>query len=73
MFRKQSNIKLKHSNKLFFILLIPSFIFLSVVHSVASTRVSLEWNPNSEADLAGYRVFSREEGKHYDYKNVILS
>jgi hypothetical protein len=69
MFRKQSNIKLKHSRKLFFILLIPSFIFLSVVHSVASTRVCLEWQPNSEADLEGYRVFSREEGKPYDYRS----
>jgi len=69
MFRKQSHNRFKHSSKLWFILFTLSVIFFSVVHSFASTQVSLEWNPNSEPDLAGYRVFSREEGKSYDYTN----
>jgi len=29
----------------------------------------LEWSPNNEPDLAGYRVYSREEGQSYDYAN----
>jgi len=31
--------------------------------------VMLEWQPNTETNLAGYRVFMREEGKDYDYAN----
>ena len=30
--------------------------------------VCLEWNPNSEPDLAGYRIFMRT-GDTYDYTN----
>ena len=30
--------------------------------------VCLEWNPNSEPDLAGYRIFMRT-GASYDYTN----
>jgi hypothetical protein len=71
MFKKQSNSQFKHSNKLWFILLSVCFIFCSVVHSFASTQVSLEWRANSEPDLAGYRVFCHEEGKSYDYTNPI--
>ncbi|MEA1947362.1 MAG: PKD domain-containing protein [Thermodesulfobacteriota bacterium] len=29
------------------------------------------WDPNSEPDLAGYRVFCRGEGQLYDYNNPI--
>ncbi|MDP8287964.1 MAG: carbohydrate-binding domain-containing protein, partial [Candidatus Electryonea clarkiae] len=32
-------------------------------------QVTLEWSPNSEPDLAGYRVFLREDGQSYDYTN----
>jgi len=46
-----------------------AFLFISTVNSLASTQVSLEWAPNTESDLAGYRVFTREEGKSYDYTN----
>lgn len=31
--------------------------------------VMLEWLPNSEANLAGYRVFMRADGQNYDYNN----
>ena len=33
----------------------------------ATTQVLLEWQPNTDSDLAGYRVFSRLEGENYDY------
>jgi PKD repeat protein len=46
-----------------------TFLFLSVINSSASTQVTLEWAPNSEPDLAGYRVFSREQSQSYDYAN----
>jgi K319L-like, PKD domain len=71
MFREQSSIQSQHSNKLWYIFIIPCFIFISFIHSFASTQVSLEWNPNSEPNLAGYRVFCHEEGKSYDYTNPI--
>ena len=46
-----------------------SFLLICVPNSSASTQVILEWSPNSEPDLAGYRVFVREEGQSYDYAN----
>jgi hypothetical protein len=42
-------------------------IFFPNYLSFASSQVSLEWSPNSEPDLAGYKAFCREEGKSYDY------
>ena len=31
--------------------------------------IMLEWQPNSEDNLAGYKVFMRAEGDSYDYGN----
>jgi len=31
--------------------------------------IMLEWQPNSEDNLAGYKVFMRAEGDSYDYDN----
>jgi hypothetical protein len=45
------------------------FIFFPGYNSFASTQVQLEWTPNSEDDLDGYKVFCREEGQSYDYSN----
>ena len=36
---------------------------------VQQVQVALEWNPNNEPELAGYKVFCQEEGKSYDYSN----
>jgi hypothetical protein len=52
-----------------FIFFTLSFLFFFTPNSSASTQVTLEWSPNSEPDLAGYRVYSREEGQSYDYAN----
>jgi hypothetical protein len=59
---------------LVFCLVFVSIVFLSfdVDRTFAeipagSTQVTLEWSPNDEPDLAGYRVFFREEGQSYNY------
>ena len=44
-----------------------NFMFFFTTDASAVTQVTLEWSPNSEPDLAGYRVFLREEGQSYDY------
>ena len=33
----------------------------------AVVDITLEWNPNSESDLDGYRIFVRAEGESYNY------
>jgi hypothetical protein len=51
----------------FILLFIPLFFgFVSPVYAVNAT---FQWDTNSEPDLAGYRVFCREEGQSYDYTN----
>jgi len=39
--------------------------FANYAHAAS---VTLAWNANSETDLAGYRIFHREEGQNYDYE-----
>ena len=52
-----------------FVLFTFSFMFFITTDASAATQVTLEWSPNSEPDLAGYKVFAREEGQSYDYTN----
>lgn len=33
-----------------------------------ATDITLQWQANTEPDLAGYRAFMREQGQGYDYK-----
>jgi Fibronectin type III domain len=47
---------------LFFMLL-----FFCVVTSGYASDVTLKWTPNNEPNLAGYRVFYRQEGQSYNY------
>lgn len=55
-------------NNLKFIL---SFFFLlfNCATTVYAIDISLQWFPSNEPDLAGYRVFYREETQSYDYEN----
>ncbi|MDH3573969.1 MAG: PKD domain-containing protein [Desulfobacteraceae bacterium] len=46
-----------------------ALLFLPGYNSLASIQTSLEWAPNNEPDLAGYRVFCREQSQSYDYAN----
>ena len=53
-------------------LLAFSFAFVIYCPVIASAaQVTLEWDENSEADLAGYRVFCRQDGQDYDYYNPV--
>jgi hypothetical protein len=54
------NLKLK----LFLFFLI--FNFSTPIYAI---DVSIRWTPNNESNLAGYKVFVREEGQSYNYKN----
>jgi len=40
------------------------FIFITPVYAI---DITLQWTPNSEPNLAGYRVFYREESQSYNY------
>lgn len=44
-------------------------IFSCFVTTNYAKDVFLQWEPNSEPALAGYRVYYREEGQSYDYAN----
>jgi len=52
-----------------FIFLSLNFLFFFNLDASAASQISLEWAPNSEPDLAGYRVFCREQSQSYDYAN----
>jgi hypothetical protein len=55
-------------NKLEYIL---SLIFLSfcLATTVHAIDITLQWTPNNEPDLAGYRTFYREGSQSYDYEH----
>jgi PKD repeat protein len=64
-----SKYRFNYSFLFWFIFSTLTFIFFPGYNSFASTQVQLEWSPNSEDDLDGYKVFCREEGQSYDYSN----
>jgi hypothetical protein len=51
----------------FILLFIP--LFFCFVTSSYAVDVNFQWDPNTEPDIAGYKVFCREEGRSYDYTN----
>ena len=48
-----------------FLLAIVMFFFL--IGTAVAASVTLEWSPNSEPDLAGYRIFVKDWNGNYDY------
>jgi hypothetical protein len=67
--RKGSKHLLKDFFLFWFIIFTLIFLFFFSPNSSASTKVTLEWSPNSEPNLAGYKIFCREKGQSYDYLN----
>lgn len=50
-------------------LLLFSFLFFCFIKSSYAIDVTLQWDPNIEPDLAGYKVFHRMEGQSHNYAN----
>ena len=48
-----------------------SFLLVFFPMTVHAFQVSLTWDANTEPDLAGYRVFARQEGQSYDYNSPV--
>jgi hypothetical protein len=51
---------------LLFVMLAMLFFPVNIAHCF---ELSFAWDANTEPDLAGYRVFYRQEGQNYDYNN----
>jgi PKD repeat protein len=60
--------KKKHINIWKHLLLYMLLFFFYLTPSYA-IDISFQWDPNSEPDISGYRVFCREEGQSYNYTN----
>ena len=67
MFRNLSDYRFNYLFCFLFVLLTLNFPFFLIPDALAATQASLRWEPNTEPDLAGYRVFHREQGQSYDY------
>jgi len=61
--------RFNYSFLFWFIFSTMTFILFPGYNSFASTHVILEWTSNNESDLAGYKIFCREQGQSYDYSN----
>ncbi|MBW2054581.1 MAG: PKD domain-containing protein [Deltaproteobacteria bacterium] len=68
LFRDATNIKKIFTAWKSILLWIPLIFFLGVEPGYA-IDATLQWSANTEPDLAGYRVFCREEGQYYNYTN----
>jgi hypothetical protein len=69
MVGNSSKYQFNYSFLFWFILFTLNLLFFLTVNCFAATQVSLTWDPNSESDLAGYRVFCRDQSQSYDYVN----
>ena len=66
MLRNRSNPKFFFSISTNFALLVFYFVLISP-NIASAVQLTLEWDANSEPELAGYRVFSRQEGQNYNF------
>jgi hypothetical protein len=67
--RTPSGSRLSRFSPLPFIPVVAFALILLLLFSknAYSADVTLAWHPNSEEDLAGYRIFYREAGQNYNY------
>ena len=59
--------------KTMFFILAVIFIFSICSISIAGTKVRIYWSPNTESDLAGYKVYQRVGNENYDFDNPIAT
>lgn len=52
------------------ILVLFLFLFSSTCFAV---DITLKWNPNTEDDIAGYKLFERIDNGTYDYNNPVAT
>jgi len=69
LFRKP---KLSSIHALSFISLVALILFISTTN-VYSAQVTVEWNPNTEADIAGYQISSGPSSGNYDNFNAVVT
>ena len=67
MFSNLINFRFNYSICFLFILLTLNLSFFLIPDVSAAAQASFRWEPNTEPDLAGYRIFHREQGQSYDY------
>ncbi len=53
----------------FLAFVILASVLLVFPQNACAVDVTLAWDANSEDDLAGYRIYYREDGQSYDYDN----
>jgi len=49
------------------LLVLAVLLFICIPHVAVAGSAILQWQPNTEPDLAGYRAFVREKGQGYSY------
>jgi len=64
--------ELSSIHALSFISLVALILFISTTN-VYSAQVTVEWNPNTEADLAGYQICSGLSSGNYDNFNAVVT
>lgn len=58
--------KCRINNILFIVITLLTFNAFFITEASAVTQASFEWDPNPDPDIAGYRVFCREQNLPYD-------
>jgi len=71
MLRSLSRFQFNDAFLFWFFLLTLSFAFIILTDTSAATQASFRWEPNTEPDLAGYRIFHREQDQSYNYADPI--